>query len=510
MLEALEQVATGEVTVASRDVELDGVDVRKGAWLGLADGAAVASSPDFDEVAFAVADRLLADGREVLTLLTGEDEPELDGLLRRVREQHPGRRARRPARRPAPLSAAPLGRVGRKVPSVEAGPRRSASCSSRTTTSSARRSISCSSCRTGSRSSARSPTGTAPSAPAASIDPHVLRDGLPAAGHGRRRDDASRLTRGLPGRRRRLPDRVGEPARARGAHGRRVRSPACARTRSSTRSSPRSARPATRSAMNLTTREHGDRPRLDRRLPGRPDPLPEHARRAALRPLRRGELPRLRRARPARLLRAAAHRRRAADDLAADAAGLPLRPTSARGLRADLLAPHLVEALGHVPERVARGRRRSAATGSASSTPSRRRSGSGCSRSRSRSCSPAARPTRRSRRSPRATASARHPLHRRHARVPRQGRPHRARQGVDGQPAEREADPGDRRRRGRAGEQGARASRRRSRSSASGSRRRRPTAPGSASGSRTPRPRKRSSSCGRSCSRAARRPRSSS
>ena len=51
MLEALEQVATGEVTVASRDVELDGVDVRKGAWLGLADGAAVASSADFDEVA---------------------------------------------------------------------------------------------------------------------------------------------------------------------------------------------------------------------------------------------------------------------------------------------------------------------------------------------------------------------------------------------------------------------------------------------------------------------------
>ena len=34
MLEALDQVATGEVTVASRDVELDGVDVRKGAWLG--------------------------------------------------------------------------------------------------------------------------------------------------------------------------------------------------------------------------------------------------------------------------------------------------------------------------------------------------------------------------------------------------------------------------------------------------------------------------------------------
>ena len=90
MLEALEQVATGEVTVASRDVELDGIDVRKGAWLGLADGSAVASSADFEEVASAVAERLLGDGREVLTLLTGADEPELDGLLRRIQERHPG------------------------------------------------------------------------------------------------------------------------------------------------------------------------------------------------------------------------------------------------------------------------------------------------------------------------------------------------------------------------------------------------------------------------------------
>ena len=89
MLEALEQVATGEVTTASRDVELDGVEVRKGAWLGLVDGTAVAASPDFDEVAGAVADRLLAGGGEILTLLTGEDEPSLDVFLSRVRARHP-------------------------------------------------------------------------------------------------------------------------------------------------------------------------------------------------------------------------------------------------------------------------------------------------------------------------------------------------------------------------------------------------------------------------------------
>jgi uncharacterized protein len=82
-------VTTGEVTVASRDVELDGIDVRKGAWLGLADGTAVASSSDFEEVAYAVAKNLLRDGREVLTLLTGEDEPDLADFLRRIEEQYP-------------------------------------------------------------------------------------------------------------------------------------------------------------------------------------------------------------------------------------------------------------------------------------------------------------------------------------------------------------------------------------------------------------------------------------
>jgi uncharacterized protein len=90
MLEAIDQVATGEVTRASRDVELDGVVVRKGAWLGLVDEAAVASSDDFEEVAAAVVERLLDGGREVLTLLTGEDEPELDGFVRRIQALHPG------------------------------------------------------------------------------------------------------------------------------------------------------------------------------------------------------------------------------------------------------------------------------------------------------------------------------------------------------------------------------------------------------------------------------------
>ena len=89
MSEILDEVKTGEVTIASRDVDMNGVSVRKGAWLGLADGKAVAGGPDFDDVAAAVAERLLEEPRSVMTLLTGADEPELGGLLERIQERHP-------------------------------------------------------------------------------------------------------------------------------------------------------------------------------------------------------------------------------------------------------------------------------------------------------------------------------------------------------------------------------------------------------------------------------------
>ena len=89
MLEGLEQVTTGEVMVASRDVDLDGVAVRKGAWLGIADGAAVACGEDFDAVADAVVARLLDDGRETLTVLTGVDGPGVETLVARLEERHP-------------------------------------------------------------------------------------------------------------------------------------------------------------------------------------------------------------------------------------------------------------------------------------------------------------------------------------------------------------------------------------------------------------------------------------
>jgi hypothetical protein len=89
MAEAVESVSTGAVTIASRDIQLNGVSVRKGKWLGLANGEPVAGGETFDEVVRAVLDKLLAEPRGLLTLLTGEDPPSLDVLLSELEAQHP-------------------------------------------------------------------------------------------------------------------------------------------------------------------------------------------------------------------------------------------------------------------------------------------------------------------------------------------------------------------------------------------------------------------------------------
>jgi uncharacterized protein len=88
MLAELEDAATGEITIASRDANLDGVDVEEGAYLGLVDGTAVASGPDLDVVVNEVVDRILAGEKSVLTILTGDDAPPLDGLLTAIEARH--------------------------------------------------------------------------------------------------------------------------------------------------------------------------------------------------------------------------------------------------------------------------------------------------------------------------------------------------------------------------------------------------------------------------------------
>jgi DAK2 domain fusion protein YloV len=88
MLDALDSVSTGEVTVASRDAELDGVAIREGEYLGLVDDVAVACDPDLETVVREVVERVLEGERELLSILTGEGAPQLDGLVASLQADH--------------------------------------------------------------------------------------------------------------------------------------------------------------------------------------------------------------------------------------------------------------------------------------------------------------------------------------------------------------------------------------------------------------------------------------
>ena len=74
---------------ASRDASVDGLDVTEGAFLGLVDGTAVSTAPELEPAARDVLDRLLAGSPDVLTVLVGDEAPEVEDLLADLAETHP-------------------------------------------------------------------------------------------------------------------------------------------------------------------------------------------------------------------------------------------------------------------------------------------------------------------------------------------------------------------------------------------------------------------------------------
>jgi len=68
---------------------MNALSIHKGDWPALAACRPIAGGGDFDDVTYAVVQELLREPRELLTLLVGEDEEPLDGLLGRIAEAHP-------------------------------------------------------------------------------------------------------------------------------------------------------------------------------------------------------------------------------------------------------------------------------------------------------------------------------------------------------------------------------------------------------------------------------------
>ncbi len=91
MMEAAQEVITGEVTWATRDVALNGVKVREGDAIGLLDGELVVDANSFEEVVrWLLAEADLED-RELVTLYYGEQvtEEEAQELRDQLMEDYP-------------------------------------------------------------------------------------------------------------------------------------------------------------------------------------------------------------------------------------------------------------------------------------------------------------------------------------------------------------------------------------------------------------------------------------
>jgi dihydroxyacetone kinase-like predicted kinase len=78
MIEACSQVASGEITVATRSVELDGIAVEEGQIIGVVDGRLRASGADIEQVLGIVLAEIEMDERELVSLYYGLDVSEAD------------------------------------------------------------------------------------------------------------------------------------------------------------------------------------------------------------------------------------------------------------------------------------------------------------------------------------------------------------------------------------------------------------------------------------------------
>jgi uncharacterized protein len=84
-------VATGEITRATRTVEIDGIKVQEGALLGMVDGRLCASGPEMDDILDKILIGMEMDEREILSIYYGEEVTavEAQAFGRQIEQRYP-------------------------------------------------------------------------------------------------------------------------------------------------------------------------------------------------------------------------------------------------------------------------------------------------------------------------------------------------------------------------------------------------------------------------------------
>jgi len=91
MVKSLDLVRAGEITVATRSVEIDGVKVEQGQVIALLDGKLVCASKTVEEGCLCLLEKANAKEHELITLIFGEDlnGTEANLISDRVRDAYP-------------------------------------------------------------------------------------------------------------------------------------------------------------------------------------------------------------------------------------------------------------------------------------------------------------------------------------------------------------------------------------------------------------------------------------
>ena len=91
MTHALGDVETGEVTTATRTVEINGVDVKEGEVLALLNGQVVLSTENLEKACLGLLEKAHTQDRERITLFYGENisKNEVNTIVDRIRADYP-------------------------------------------------------------------------------------------------------------------------------------------------------------------------------------------------------------------------------------------------------------------------------------------------------------------------------------------------------------------------------------------------------------------------------------
>jgi dihydroxyacetone kinase-like predicted kinase len=89
MTEAMQHVKTGQITFAVRDTQIDGLEIEKDDFMGLAEGKIVVKNKDKRKAAEDLLAAMVDEDSEILTIIYGEDvtEDEVNALTAFVEEK---------------------------------------------------------------------------------------------------------------------------------------------------------------------------------------------------------------------------------------------------------------------------------------------------------------------------------------------------------------------------------------------------------------------------------------